>query len=334
MARILLIGLGASAASAFESLVERFEVVGIVREPDPRNPDADVVVRRARQAGVSLFPDASLGSIRRLVSALRPDCVVVSSFNRLFDSDLIARCPFVNVHYGPLPRYRGMATVNWAILNEEPETAVTIHTITEGADEGRILHQQPVPVRDDDTVGDLYERLNVVQRDHLGAAVEKFLNGDPGVAQNEDEATHACNRMPQDGYIDWSRTTRQLYSLVRALSAPFPGAFTFLRQQRLFVWRAIPVANPPRFVGRIPGRVVRISRADGWVDVLTGDGVLRLLDVQLESAAPAAPATLIKSVRTSLGLTTGELLARLAALEAQVADLNQTLKELTKPAAV
>jgi len=334
MARILLIGLGGSAASAFDSLLDRFEVVGIVREPDPRNPDADVVVRRARQSGVSVFPDASLGSIRRLVSDLRPDCVVVSSFNRLFDSDLITRCPFVNVHYGPLPRYRGMATVNWAILNEEPQTAVTIHTITQGTDEGRILYQQSVPILADDTVGDLYERLNDVQRQHVGAAVENFLNGDQGVAQNEDEATYACNRMPQDGYIDWSRTTRQIYALVRAVAAPFPGAFTFLRQQRLFVWRAIPVANPPRFVGRVPGRVVGISKTEGWVDVLTGDGVLRLLKVQLENAEPAAPATLIKSVRTSLGLTTGDLLARLAALEAQVADLNRELKELTKPATV
>ena len=186
MARILLIGLGASSASAFESLSQRFDLVGVVRTPDARELNSDPVLVRAKQANVPLFTDTSRGSIQRIVSDLAPDCVVVSSYNRLFDRELITRCPFVNVHYAPLPRYRGMATVNWAILNDEPSTGITIHTITEGTDEGRILYQQQVPVRDDDTVGDLYERLNDLQRLHLGETVEKFLNGDAGVAQKRE----------------------------------------------------------------------------------------------------------------------------------------------------
>jgi methionyl-tRNA formyltransferase len=334
MARILLIGLGASSASAFDSLRQRFDLVGVVRKPDAGDPESDPVVRRARQSNVALFTDTSRRSIQRIVSDLIPDCVVVSSYNRLFDRQLITRCPFVNVHYAPLPRYRGMATVNWAILNDEPFTAITIHTITEGADEGRILYQQLIPVRDADTVGDLYERLNDLQRSHLGEAVEKFLNGDAGVTQNENEATYGCNRMPQDGQIDWSQTTRQVSALVRALGVPFPGAFTFLRGQRLFVWRASPVVNPPRYVGRVPGRVVAVSKADGSVDVLTGDGVLRLRDVQLENGEAMAPSMLITSVRTTLGLSTSELLGRLAALEQQVAELQRTLTELSKHASV
>ena len=152
--------------------------------------------------------------------------------------------------------------------------------------------------------------------------------------RNESEATYGCNRMPQDGQIDWSQTTRQVHALVRAVGAPFPGAFTFFRGQRLFVWRASPLVNPPRYVGRVPGRVVAVSKADGSVDVLTGDGVLRLLEVQLENAQVVAPSTLITSVRTTLGLSTGELLARIAALEQHVAELHQTLKELSKHASV
>ena len=121
---------------------------------------------------------------------------------------------------------------------------------------------------------------------------------------------------------------------VGAKVAPFPGAYTYLRGERLIVWRATPVADPPRYAGRVPGRVIAISKSDGSIDVLTGDGVLRLLEVQLENAEPAAPSSLVKSVRTTLGLNTSELLTRLRALEDQVAELSRTLKELTKHASV
>jgi methionyl-tRNA formyltransferase len=334
MARVLLIGLGASSASALDSLLQRFDVVGVVRSPDVRDPESDLVVRRARQAKVPVFTDASPRSIERIVEEYKPDCVVVSSYNRLFASRLIESCPFINVHYGPLPRYRGMATVNWAILNGEQRTALTIHTIVKGMDEGRMLYQEFVPIGGDDTVVDVYERLNELQRKHLADAVTRFLAGEAGVAQNDNDATYGCNRMPQDGHIDWALPTRQVYALVRALVAPFPGAYTYLRGDRLIVWKAVPVADPPKYEGRVPGRVIAISKSDGWIDVLTGDGVLRLLQVQLENGEPTVPASLVRSVRTTLGLNVGELLTRLRALEDQVAELSRTIKELTKHASV
>src|SRR5438046_292167 len=126
MARILLIGMGSTAESAFDSLIERFELVGVVRQPDSHDPESDPIVRRARQPSVPLFSDLSAPGIRRQVAELSPDCVVVSSYNRLFDREVIGLCPFVNVHYAPLPKYRGMAPLNWAILNGEPSTAITI----------------------------------------------------------------------------------------------------------------------------------------------------------------------------------------------------------------
>jgi len=332
MARILLIGFGMSAASAFDSLIERFELIGVVRKPDPQDPEADPIVRRTKQANVELFTEASPRSIHRLVADRAPDCVVVSSYNRLFGGEMLGSCPFVNVHYAPLPRYRGMATLNWAIINNEPCTAITVHTMVQGVDAGRILYQQLVPIRSDDTVADLYDRLNDLQRRHLGEAVARLLDGDAGLAQNEGDATYACNRMPQDGQIDWSRPTREAYALVRALVAPFPGAFTYLRGQRLTVWRATPVSNPPRYAGRVPGRVIAVSKSDGSLDVLTGDGVLRLFEVQIDGEEPVAPATLVTSVRTTLGFSTSELLTRLRALENQVAELGRTLKDLTNHA--
>jgi methionyl-tRNA formyltransferase len=328
MARVLLIGVGPTADTALESLLERFEVIGVVRNVEAPKAEADPVVKRARSAGVRIFPDISRQSIQRLVSELSPDSVVVSSYGRLFERETIALCPFINVHYGPLPKYRGMAALNWAILNGDTTTAITVHTIVEGMDAGRVLYQELIPIGADDTVIELIDRLNVLQRSHLGDAVARLLAGDKGVAQDETAATYSCNRMPRDGEIDWSASTRDVYALVRALPPPFPGAFTYLRGRRLIVWRATPVLDSPPYSGRVPGRVVAVSKHDGTIDVLTGDGVMRLQNVQLEGGAPVAPSTLVTSVRTTLGLSRSELLERVQALETQVAELTRALKQM------
>ena len=215
---------------------------------------------------------------------------------------LLECCPFVNVHYAPLPEYRGRATVNWAIINRRPATAITVHVLVAELDAGPILFQRAVAIEPDDTVTDLYARLNELQRIHLGAAVERHLDGDPGTAQDEAAATYTCTRVPRDGEIDWNRPTADVYALVRALADPFPGAFTYLDARRLVIWRAARPESPRRWAGRVPGRVVGRSAAEGWVDVLTGDGVLRLHTVQRDGERPQPAADVITSVRATLGL--------------------------------
>ena len=152
-----------------------------------------------------------------------PDAVVVSSYDRILPQRLLDCCPFVNVHYAPLPEYRGRATVNWAIINRRPDTAITVHVLVAELDAGPILFQQQVAIGPDDTVTDLYARLNELQRFHLGPTVERHLDGDPGVAQDDGAATYTCTRVPADGEIDWNRPTADVHALVRALADPFPA---------------------------------------------------------------------------------------------------------------
>jgi methionyl-tRNA formyltransferase len=266
---------------------------------------------------VRVLADASPTAVEEAVRELDPDCVVVSSYDRILSRELLDRCPFVNVHYAPLPRYRGRANVNWAIINREPETAITVHVLTPELDAGPILFQQRVTIGAHDTVTELYRRLNDVQRVALAQAVERHLDGDPGIEQDEASATYGCTRVPDDGEIDWSRTTEEVYALVRALVEPYPGAFTHVDGRRLTVWDATPVSAPARWVGRVPGRVVGRSTADGWADVLTGDGVLRLSVVEPEGEGRRPAASAIKSVRATLGLRSIDLLERLRALEGE-----------------
>lgn len=315
-ARVLLVGLGPTTADAFAALHPRFAVIGLIR------PDQDEVTQRASEAGVDVVSDTSLGTVDRLITERRPDCVVVSSYHRIIPAEVLSRSRFVNVHYAPLPAYRGRATVNWVIINGESETAISIHTMVPGLDAGRILRQEKVSIQPTDTVTDLYRKLNAMQRALLGDAVDDCLAGVAGEEQDDAAATYACTRVPLDGEIDWSLPTEMIDRLVRALTGPYPGAFTYLGTRRLWVRRAAPLADPPRYVGRIPGRVVRVAAAEGFVDVLTGDGVYRLYELRLDDAEAAVPAsTVVRSVKDTLGLGVAALLERLEALESELIGL-------------
>jgi methionyl-tRNA formyltransferase len=305
MAKILLLGMGPTASSALESLVARFVVAGLVREARSPAEGGDEVVDRARRLGV-------------------PDCTVVSSYNRVLLPEVLDRGPFLNVHYAPLPRYRGRANVNWAIINGEPEAAITIHVIAPGLDSGNIVYQQKVAIGPHDTVGDVYDTLNKIQRDVLAETVARYLSGYEGEPQDDAAATYGCGRVPDDGEIDWSDSTKRIYALVRALAHPYPEAHTYLNGRRISVVRALPLENVSRYVGRIPGRVVGRSSEEGHVDVLTGDGTLRIYEVRVTEAAVTPASRVIGSTRQTLGLRTADLLTRIELLEARLSELGVT----------
>ena len=324
MKRILLLGMGPTGLSALESLAGQFHVVGIVRRVQTGAEADDVVAGRAHELSVPVLPDVSVDGVRRAVEESQPHCTVVSSYDRILGPHILSHGKFVNVHYAALPQYRGRANVNWAILNGEPETAITIHAIAPGLDDGNILFQQTVPIGPDDTATDIYHTLNEIQREVLSETVARYLDGFPGVPQNEPESTYGCSRVPADGEIDWSQSTDRIYALIRALSPPYPGAHSYLEARRIAIVRASPVRDGPRYVGRIPGRVVGRSRADGYVNVLTCDGMLRIHEVAVDENGGTVPASaVITSSRQTLGLRNADLLLRIEELE-------RRLKELTE----
>jgi methionyl-tRNA formyltransferase len=314
METVLLLGMGPTALSALESLAARFQVSAVIRDVDPVS--GDEVVDHAKELGIPLLTDVSIAGVRHAIASHRPACTVVSSYNRVLQADLLEQGRFVNVHYAPLPEYRGRANVNWAIINGEPDAAISVHVLGPGLDSGDILYQERIPIGPDDTVTDLYNRLNSIQRETLGATVERYISGYGGEPQDESAATYGCARVPDDGEIDWSAPTRQIYALVRALTAPYPGALTYLNARRMHIVRAVPLADAPRYVGRIPGRVVGRSVREGYADVLTSDGVLRIHEVRLEDCAIRPASECITSTKQTLGLRTSDLLARLEAFEA------------------
>lgn len=317
--RVALIGFGPTALAALGSLLQHVDVVALARELDADDP----VVRLAANHGIAVNHPRSPRDIARLIERVQPDIAVISSYNRILDATALELCPFLNVHYAPLPRLRGNAPVNWAILNGESETAITIHEVAAGLDSGNIVFQQAVPIGPDDNATTLFEKLNAIQAHALGPTVLRVLDGWRGTPQNHGLSTYGCARTPEDGEIDWKRPAVEIDRLIRALTPPFPGAFTYFRGRKVVVRRAQAARYSRRFEGSVAGRVIDIDKRDGWVDVLTGDGVLRIHEVS-QGPEPFEPASrIIVSRRARLGLQTSDLLERIDALERRLERLER-----------
>lgn len=221
------------------------------------------------------------------------------------------------VHDSLLPEYRGFAPLNWAIINDESKTGVTLFQISETMDEGPILLQQPVPIGPKETAPQLYDKICTATADLVQQGHELLRRGEGTLQpQVQAAASFAASRTPADGVIDWNQPTRRIFNLIRALTFPYPGAFTYYQNRRLFVLSAEEFVSSADWAGRIPGRVVKLVPKDG-VDVLTSDGVLRIREVSTDGLNRQCAADVIKSVRVKLGLDLFELNERLLRLEHQ-----------------
>ncbi len=249
---------------------------------------------------------------------LRPDIGFIIGCRILIPASIYTIPPMgtLAVHDSFLPEYRGFAPLNWAILNGEDSGGVTLFYLDEKMDGGDIVMQKRVPITPTEDAPAVYEKICDATLDVLLEAAAALTGGTaPRIPQNYSAGSFTCSRTPLDGEIDWSRTTREIYNKVRALAWPYPGAFTFYNNRKLFVWKAVPVTPAPCYAGRIPGRVIGFSKESGTVDVLTGDGVLRIGEVQLAAGEKSPAAEVIKSIRTTLGLHAADLLAQIEALE-------------------
>ena len=262
-------------------------------------------------------------------SEIRPDLALVVGCRILIPKE-IYQLPLLGtlaVHDSLLPEYRGFAPLNWALIGGERETGVTLFRLDERMDGGDIVGQERVAIGVRETAPHLYERICEATVSLVLEACDRIAqNTAKYVRQDYDAGSFTCSRTPTDGMIDWTLPTREIDNQVRALTYPYPGAFTFYKNEKLTIWKAEPADLHRRYSGRIPGRVVTISKADGYVDVLTGDGILRLLDVQPEHFGRAPAANVITSIRGTLGLNVIDLLDRIKVLERELSVLASDTK--------
>ena len=268
-----------------ELLALRAEVALVVTHPDPVNENIwfRSVADRARKAGLPVLrpPSVNAPDVVAAIAGLAPDFLFSFYFREIIGPEVLglARRGALNLHGSLLPRYRGRCPVSWVLINGERETGVTLHYMEARPDRGDIVAQRAVPIADDDTALSLNRKLGEAARALLREAYPLLAAGTaPRSPQDHARATSFGGRRPEDGRIAWHQPARRLYDLIRAVTAPYPGAFTTYRGERLFVWWARPLDLGPR-VGA-PGEVVEIRPGAGVV-VAAGSGALLLDRVQL-----------------------------------------------------
>ncbi len=202
-------------------------------------------------------------------------------------------------HDSLLPRYRGFSPTVWAMINGEAASGATLFEIADEVDAGPIIAQKQTVISSEDTIATVMARVKDLYLDILTETLPSLMSGHPKkTPQDHALATYACKRLEADNRIEWSGSTLDIYNLIRAVSRPYSGAFTYANGTKMRVWRASIVTEGPRYIGRVAGRVVSVA-PDG-VLVLTGDGVLKLQEVQLENGQAVAANSVITSLKTTL----------------------------------
>ena len=177
---------------------------------------------------------------------------------------------------------------------------LTFHEATESIDSGNIYKQFNIPITNFDTIVDVYDKINTKILKTLSSIVHAVFEGDIGKAQRG-VSTFCCTRIPSDGYIDWDQTSRQIYNLIRALSKPFPGAYTYLNSEKLTIWDSEIPKKQKLYEGKIPGRVSSIIK-DYGVEIITGDSTIIIKNVSF-CGKDFNCSQIIKSHYETLGLT-------------------------------
>ena len=217
------------------------------------------------------------------IRSLQPDFLFSFYYRDIIKPAIldIPRAGCLNLHGSLLPRYRGRAPINWVLVNGERESGVTLHYMTEKADAGDIVCQQQVSILDDDTASTLNTRMVQTAGEMLDEYLPSLKAGSaPRTPQNHSAATYFGRRTPADGKIDWGRSSHDIYNLIRAVTRPYPGAFTFRKHTRLTIWSARPVAAPAEETA--PGTVLSSTP----LVIACGDGALEISVAQAEDGLP------------------------------------------------
>lgn len=240
------------------------------------------VAALARSAGIPVVTpdDVNTDDSVATIAAVKPD-FLFSFYYRSMMKPRVLALPSrgaLNLHGSYLPRYRGRAPVNWVLVNGETETGVTLHEMDEKPDHGAIVAQRRIAIGRDDTALSLTRKLAAESRLLLREIYPKLMDGSaPRTPQDHRQSSYFGGRKPSDGAIVWTQPAESIRNLVRAVTDPWPGAFTSFDGRRVLVWRA--ETRPASRAGATPGEVVADDRGGDALLVATGEGLLEIADV-------------------------------------------------------
>jgi methionyl-tRNA formyltransferase len=292
--RAVFFGTPQFAVPCLEALVEIADVVGVVCQPDrPQGRGLELtappVKLRALELGLNVVQPTKLktGDFAQWLRDQKVDVALVVAYGRILPKDVLEapRLGCVNVHASLLPKLRGAAPITWAVVRGEPETGVTLMQMDEGMDTGAMLEQFSTPISDEETAGELSERLSAIGALATRKGLPSYVSGGyTPIQQDHSKATMAPMLKKEDGRIDFTKPARAVHDHVRGMT-PWPGASTTARGKTVKV-HATRVTDVPTPAGAKaePGTVVFADKSR--VVVACGERGVELTRIQLEGKKP------------------------------------------------
>lgn len=304
--RIIFMGTPDFAVPTLQALLDGpDDVVTVICQPDRKKgrgkklspPPIKIL---AEQHGIPVLQptairtEAFLDSIRNL----HPDLIVVTAYGRILPGSLLElpRLGTINVHGSLLPKYRGAAPIQWAVINGETETGVTIMQVDVGMDTGDILMPVSIPIRDDDTSGILFDKLAQLGGETIGRAIALLKEGKlPPQKQDDSQATEAPMLTKEMGHLDWNKEAGELHCLIRGLD-PWPSAYSFLDGKRFRFFKPDVIKDK---VSEPPGTLCRADK-NGLL-IATGKHYLRIGEIQPEGKKRMSVQSCLCGMKLPLG---------------------------------
>lgn len=300
--KIVFMGTPDFAVPSLRRLIDDgHEILAVYSQPDkPQGrhfvltpPPVKVL---AQQHGIPVCQPETLkdAAAQAQLAALIPELIVVAAYGKILPQAVldIPKKGCINVHGSLLPKYRGAAPIQWAVINNEPSAGVTIMQMAQGLDTGDMLLKKETPVGENETAGELFDRIAELGAQALSEAVETLDTLNP-VPQDDALACWSPPLKKNDGEIDWAQDAKAIYARIRGVT-PWPGAYTLFNGKRLKIHRA---ALYDLNITDTPGALLDSKR----LIIACGSGAVELLEVQLEGAKRIAAADFIRGQRLNLG---------------------------------
>jgi methionyl-tRNA formyltransferase len=297
--RVVLIGVVSSAKAAFDGLNDAGAEIAAVFTADVERMIMTSKMESsyfvdfkplARQVRIPLRHVDDVNNYVEEISSLKPDLIYIIGWPQLVRQSILSIAPCIGMHPAPLPRRRGGAPLNWQLIDGERQSAVSLLKLGTGVDDGDILLQLPFEIGDTDYIEDV---LNMVNQLTYQGVRDSFLQICSGKAQwiqqDHSRATVMRRRRPDDGLINWNDSALRIYNLIRAVSHPFPGAFSNIDDSVIKIWRSdIPQGYRPKLKA-IPGEVLDLFK--GNIVVSCRDYCIAISELQVGDDLPVHSGT-------------------------------------------
>lgn len=281
--RIVFMGTPDFAVPSLEALLRQgHEIIAVYTQPDkPKGRGHKMmpppVKSLALEHGIPVYQPVTMRNEAAIeeLRALEPELIVVVAYGKILPTEVLHIPPrgCINVHGSLLPKYRGAAPIQWAVLNGDAVSGVTIQQMAEGVDTGDMLTKAETPIGEDETSGELFDRLMVIGADLLIETIEHLDEIKPQ-PQDEALATHAPMICKEMGNVDWSKSAQFVHNLVRGLN-PWPAAFCTVdgKRMKLFKTQVVQAQGEPGV----------LTNLDGEMTIYCGENAVRLVEIQPEN---------------------------------------------------